>query len=114
MKFVKSNLAKKLIIILIAIMIFNFAVPPIANADIITQVLDIAGGILYKPFATMILSFLVTVNGTLSLFLCGVSFAADIVELLVSAIQGKGEAALESRKFCFVKTFYWTRYYFFR
>ena len=66
MKFVKSKFTQKLIIILIALMIFNMAIPKTVNAwDM--------GGILLKPISSLVLTFLVSVDTTMGLILNGAS-----------------------------------------
>ena len=59
MKFIKSDLAKKLIIILIALMIFNIAIPKDVNAA------RNFTGILMKPITSVILGYLVSIDVTL-------------------------------------------------
>ena len=63
MKFIKSDLAKKLIIILIALMIFNIAIPKEVNAAWNFS------GILMKPMSSLILSFLVSIDVQIGLFM---------------------------------------------
>ena len=66
MKFIKSGFAQKLIIILIALMIFNIAVPKKVSAwDI--------GGILLKPISSLILVLLTSVDVQLGVFLLGIT-----------------------------------------
>lgn len=70
MKFVRSGFGQKLIIILIALMIFNIAVPKQVSAwDV--------GGILLKPIATIVLLHLVTIDVTLGVFLVGINLAIE-------------------------------------
>ena len=67
MKFVKSNFAKKIIILLIIVMVSNLALPLQVNA------VDV-GGILFKPVAQIVLSILVTLNITISSIINGLSY----------------------------------------
>lgn len=76
MKFVKSEFAKKLIIVLIALMIFNIAVPRQAYA------LDI-GGILLKPLTSLILVIVASVDVMVGSFLVA----------MPATIKAIGEAA---------------------
>lgn len=79
MKFMQSNLAKKLIIILIVLMIFNIAIPREVKAwDL--------GGILLKPISSMILSVLVSIDTTIGLTLNGISIATDVLGSLIDLI----------------------------
>ena len=80
MKLIKSNWAKKLIIILIALMIFNLAVPQPAKAW------DLAG-VLMKPLFSAILGVVVSVDVTLGLFLTGIDSAINLLGGLVDAIM---------------------------
>lgn len=63
MKFIKSNLAKKLIIILVVLMIFNIAIPKRVDAAWNFS------GILMKPISSLILSFLVSIDVQLGLIM---------------------------------------------
>lgn len=95
MKFIKSDLAKKLIIILIAIMIFNIAVPKQVQAW------DLAG-VLMKPLFTAILSIVISVDVTVGLFLTGVDSAIDAVGGLVDGIIELGKDGDPHRSaYCF-------------
>jgi len=85
MKLLKSSLFKKIIIILIAIMIFNIAVPKQVSAW------DFAG-ILYKPLYQLILSILVTIDTTLGLTLNGLSSAVNVTAGFIETIVTKGES----------------------
>ena len=70
MKFIKSGFVQKLIIILIALMIFNIAVPKQVSAwDL--------GGILLKPICTLTLVQLGIIDVTLGVFLVGGSVALE-------------------------------------
>lgn len=96
MKFIKSSFAQKLIIVLVAIMIFNMAVPKTANAwDL--------GGVLLKPITSFFLSILITIDTTLGLILSGTSIALTQVGMLVEGItdyveefKNSGEISFES------------------
>lgn len=79
MKFIKSNLAKKLIIVLIALMVFNIAIPQEVKA------FDI-GGILFKPLFSLIITILMTIDTTIGLTLTGISTSLDAVGLVVDMI----------------------------
>lgn len=87
MKFLKSNLAQKLIIILIALLIFNIAIPPEVKAW------DIAG-ILMKPITSLIVSMLISVDVTIGFFLTGLSAAVDTVGAMVEVFTEDDGAAL--------------------
>lgn len=76
MKFIKSSFAQKLIIILIAIMIFNMAIPNPSKAW------DVAG-ILFKPISTLIVSVLVSIDVTIGLTLTGISSAIKVLGSIV-------------------------------
>lgn len=88
MNFVKSNLAKKIIIILITLMIFNIAVPKTVNA------MDL-GGILFKPIAQLLLTVIVSIDTTIGIFLSSTSFAltgfGDIITTINAAIKEMDE-----------------------
>lgn len=71
MKFIKSNFAKRLIIILVALMIFNIAIPQEVNAGILDGVVEAAGGILFIPLKMLILTSTANINIQLGLFLNG-------------------------------------------
>lgn len=78
MKFVKSNFAQKLIIILIALMIFNIVIPKEVKAwDL--------GGILLKPITSLILASMVSTDVSIGILLNGISIAiggiGGIIEL---------------------------------
>lgn len=80
MKFVKSGFGQKLIIILIALMIFNIAVPKEVKAwDV--------GGILLKPISSLILAWLVSIDVQLGVFLAGVDIAVDAVGDIIDRIN---------------------------
>ena len=86
MKFIKSSLAQKLIIILIALMIFNIAVPQqVHAADLM--------GILMKPLYMAVLGIVVSVDVTLGVFLCGISSSTkavgSLVDLIIDEKNGK-------------------------
>ena len=70
MKFVKSNFAKKIIILLIIVMVSNLAIPLQVNA------VDVSG-ILFKPVSQLILSIIVTINVTISAIINGLSFLSS-------------------------------------
>lgn len=72
MKLLKSSLIKKLIIILIALMIFNIAVPREVKAW------DFAG-ILLKPISSLVLSIMVTIDTTIGILLNGASIGVDVI-----------------------------------
>ena len=72
MKFVKSNFAKKIIIILVAIMMFNVAMPTVANAGVVDWALDAAGGIFFIPLKALLLSVTTNININLGRLLRGV------------------------------------------
>lgn len=72
MKLLKSGLMKKLIIILIALMVFNIAVPQEVKAW------DFAG-ILLKPLSSLILSVMVTIDTTIGIMLNGASIGVDMI-----------------------------------
>lgn len=86
MKFIKSNLAKKLIIILIALMIFNIAIPREVNAAWNFS------GILMKPITSMILSFLVSIDVQIGLFMLGADIVTNGVGRLVEDITADAES----------------------
>ena len=66
MKLLKNSLMKKLIIILIALIVFNIAVPQESKAwD--------AAGILYKPLLSVSFGLLLTVDTTIGIMLNGAS-----------------------------------------
>lgn len=69
-KFVKSDLAKKLIIILIVLMIFNVAFPKQVKAWNFT-------GILMKPLTSLILGVMVSIDVHIGLFMLGVDLVAE-------------------------------------
>lgn len=72
MKFVKSKFAQKLIIILIALMIFNIAIPQKVKAwDL--------GGILLKPISSLILSTLVSIDTSIGILLNGISIGVNAI-----------------------------------
>lgn len=72
MKFVKSKFAQKLIIILIALMIFNIAIPQEVKAwDL--------GGILLKPISSLILSTLVSIDVSIGILLNGLSIGVNAI-----------------------------------
>lgn len=68
-KFVKSDLAKKLIIILIVLMIFNVVFPKQVKAWNFS-------GILMKPLTSLVLSFLVSIDVHIGVFMMGVDAVA--------------------------------------
>ena len=84
MNFIKSNLAKKIIIILITLMIFNIAVPKTVKA------MDL-GGILFKPVAQLLLTVIVSIDTTLGIFLSSTSIAltgyGEIMNALVTSME---------------------------
>lgn len=71
MKFIKSDLAKKIIIILVVLMIFNIAIPKKVHAAWNFT------GILMKPINTLLLGFLVSIDVQLGLFIQGIDLAAE-------------------------------------
>ena len=79
MKFVKSSLAKKLIIILVALMIFNIAVPHEVKAW------DVAG-VLFKPFFLFCVSCLTSVDVALGLFINGITGPIAGIGAIVDAL----------------------------
>lgn len=85
MKFIKSNLAKKLIIILVALMIFNIAIPKQVNAAWNFS------GILMKPISSLILSFLVSIDVQLSAFMLIADIAVEGIGGIVEQITQLGE-----------------------
>jgi len=79
MKIIKSNWAKKLIIILIVLMIFNIVIPKQAQAwDLM--------GILGKPIYAGCLATLVVTDTTLGLLLTGLSASTDGLAAIVDII----------------------------
>lgn len=88
MKFLKSKLAQKLIIILIALMIFNIAIPPEVKAW------DFAG-ILLKPLTSLILSIMVQIDITIGMVLNGASPGFQMLGALASAVCADKGAALD-------------------
>ena len=92
MKFIKSNIAKKLIIILIALMIFNIAVPREVKAwDL--------GGILLKPLTSVILSTLVSIDVGIGIILNGFTGALSALGSVIALItENEGEALNDSSK----------------
>lgn len=88
MKFIKSNMAKKLIIILIALMIFNIAVPREVKAwDL--------GGILLKPLTSVILSALISVDVGIGIILNGFTGALHALGSVIELITGDKVEALK-------------------
>lgn len=89
MKFIKSSLAKKLIIILIILMIFNVIIPKEVKAW------DFAG-ILMKPISSLLLSGLISVDVSIGLLLNGLSAPLKLIGGLIDAITGDGGSAVEA------------------
>lgn len=83
MKFVKSNFAKKLIIILVILMIFNIAIPKKVHASWNFS------GILMKPFTYMALSFLVSVDVGIGILMSTTDIALNGVGTIVEEITEK-------------------------
>lgn len=69
MKIMKSNFIKKIIIILVIIMLLNTLLPDPVNAGLFSTIMDYAGGILWKPFFSMVGSILSTLDIIISLIL---------------------------------------------
>ena len=66
MKFTRNKFAQKLIIVLVVLLVFNVTIPKEINAwDL--------GGILLKPFVSVILTTVITVDTTIGLILNGAS-----------------------------------------
>ena len=86
MKFIKSNLAKKLIIILVVIIVSNTIIPPAVQA------FDL-GGILLQPVAWLCLGVWVPLDVTVGLLLNGVNVAFDSISVVVNTIAGNTENA---------------------
>lgn len=80
MKFVKSDLAKKIIIILVVLMIFNIAIPKKVHAAWNFT------GILMKPINTLLLGFLVSIDVQLGLFIQGIDLVAEGVGGIIQQI----------------------------
>lgn len=84
MKFVKSKLAQKLIIILIALMIFNMAVPKQVKAwDF--------GGILFKPISSLITSILASTDVGLGLILMGIDGGMHVLGTVTDWITDEAD-----------------------
>lgn len=80
MKFIKSSFAQKLIIVLIAIIIFNIAVPKTANAwDL--------GGILLKPITSFFLSILLSIDLAVGSIVNGISVAVTGLGTIIEAVS---------------------------
>lgn len=89
MKFIKSKFAQKLIIILIALMIFNIALPHQVNAwDL--------GGILLKPISAIILANMVTIDVTIGVLLNGLSIGVHVVGGIIDLFTKDNVGALEN------------------
>lgn len=84
MKFFKSNFAKKLIIVLIVLMIFNLAIPRRVKAwDV--------GGVLLKPFTAIGLVVLVSIDVGLGLIIGVTNIVTSNYGALVEKLTDKGE-----------------------
>lgn len=84
MKFFKSNFAKKLIIVLIVLMIFNLAIPKRVKAwDV--------GGVLLKPFTAIGLVVLVSIDVGLGLIIGVTNIVTSNYGALVEKLTDKGE-----------------------
>lgn len=83
MKFFKSNFAKKLIIVLVVLMVFNIAIPKKVHAW------DFAG-IIYKPILTLYLSFLTSVDVQIGIIMFGVDMSTGGVGTIVEKITKEG------------------------
>ena len=90
MKLLKSSLIKKLIIILIALMIFNIAVPKQ------TQAVDLAGWVL-KPLTEAVLGVMIAIDATIGIVLNGFSIKADFVGALVEEFKDMIDHDAETR-----------------
>jgi len=89
MKFVKSKFAQKLIIILIALMIFNIAVPKEVSAwDL--------GGILLKPITSLILTNLISIDVSIGIILNGLSIATNIVGGIIELFVPENHSGLSN------------------
>lgn len=79
MKFIKRGFAQKLIIVLVALMVFNIAVPKQVKAwDI--------GGVLLKPISSLILVWMASIDVQLGTFLYGIGQATDDISDIVEDI----------------------------
>lgn len=83
MKFIKSNFAKKLIIILVILMIFNIAIPKKVHASWNFS------GILMKPFTYMALGFLMSVDVGIGILMSTMDIALDGVGTVIEKITEK-------------------------
>lgn len=85
MKFIKSNFAKKLIIILVVLMIFNIAIPKKVHAAWNFS------GILMKPITSYVLTYLVSVDVTLGFWLNMINVANTGIGSYVEDITSKSK-----------------------
>ena len=87
MKLLKSDLLKKLIIILIVLMIFNIAIPKEVRAATTWNF----SGILMKPLTSLILTYLVSIDVQMGLFLSITDLALDGVGDVVAQVTKAAE-----------------------
>ena len=87
MKFLKSSVAKKIIIILIALLVFNIAIPHEVKAW------DVAG-ILMKPIFSFVLSNLVTVDVSIGIMLNGLSGGVNVIGAIVDFLLDESHEAV--------------------
>lgn len=88
MKLIKSSFMQKVIIVLVALIIFNAAIPQEVKA------IDY-GGILLKPISTIILYILVEIDVYIGIMLNGLSGTVHIIGGIIEAIMSKPQALVD-------------------
>ena len=89
MNFIKSSLAKKILLILIAILLFNFAIPQEVKAAGIVE------SILFKPLASLLYNIVVSVEALLGMVINGVGGGFDAIGDIIDKIGSGDENAMK-------------------